>query len=147
MGKITGPSIPAVIAAGVAAILCALFAAMGILVNYDLNRHGKIASARVLETQSGRNSHVTVEFTTAAGQRVRTRVNDVDERPGTIIRVKYLPDDPQNGIKKAGSHSDAAWIGGLALTAALMALLTLGVATGRLVVRGGRIARVSPYGG
>jgi hypothetical protein len=147
MGEKARPGISAVIAGSVVTVFCALFAAVGVLVNYDLNRHGKIASARVLETQSGRNSHVTVEFTTAAGQRVRTRVNDVDEKPGTIIRVKYLPDDPKNGIKKAGGHSDAVWIGGAATMAVLMAVLTLGLATGRLVVQGGRVARASRYGG
>ena len=146
MGDKAERSVAAVIAGGVLTIVCALFAGAGLVVNHDLSRHGKVTSARVLETRSGRNSHVIVEFTTAAGQRVRATVTDVDEKPGTIIRVRYLPDDPKS-IQKVGSHSDAVWIGGAAVMAVLMAALTVGLATGRLGVHGGRVTRASRYGG
>ena len=128
------------IGGSVLTVIFTLLAGVSILMRYDMAQRGKTATARVLETHSGKYSHVVVEFTTAAGQHIRARVDGVDEKPGTIIRVTYLPDEPKN-VEKTGGHAYVYWIGAPATMAVLSFVLTLGLATGRLTTQGNRIVR------
>ena len=131
-----------VIVCGVFTIFMALLAMAGIWSAYDMAAHGKVASARVVDKRStGKSEAAIVEFTTASGKHVRTKVQDVSEKPGTVIRVKYLPDSPAADVEKAGSHSTALWAGGPSFVGLVSAVLTVGLATGRLVVENNRVVR------
>ena len=80
-----------------------------------------------------------VDFTTADGRRVRARVDGTSKKPGTTIRVRYLPEDPGNDIEEAGSNYHLWAAMGPALGAVIGGVLTVGIGTGRLAVRGRRI--------
>jgi hypothetical protein len=135
-------NISIVIVGAALTILMALLAGAGVLSIYELSAHGKIASARVVEKQrTTKSENAIVEFTTANGQHVRAKVQGVSDKPGAVIKVKYLPNYPANEVEKVGSHSTAWWTGGPALTAVVLAVLTVGLATGRLVVVDNRLVR------
>lgn len=131
-----------IIVCAVFTIFMALLALAGIASAYAISTHGKIASARVVEQRKGvKHSAVIVDFTTAGGQHVRTEVDDVDEKPGTVIKVKYLPDSPDSSVEEVGSHSTVLWAGGPTVVTVVSAVLTVGLATGRLVIVDNRLVR------
>ena len=134
--------ISVVIVCAVFTILMIFLAGAGALSAYEISAHGKVASARVVETQRGAKSeNVTVEFTTADGQHVRAKLQNVGGKPGTVIKVKYLPDHPSTEVEKVGSHANAWWTAGPAVLAIVSAVLTVGLATGRLTVEDNRLVR------
>jgi hypothetical protein len=134
--------ISVVIVCAVFTILMALLAMAGIWAAYEISAHGKIASARVVEKRTGgKSTSVIVDFTTTSGKHVRAKLQGVDEKPGTVIKVKYLPDNPTSEVEKVGSHSTAWWTAGPAFMAIVSAVLTVGLATGRLTVEDNRLVR------
>jgi hypothetical protein len=144
--------ISVVIVCAVFTIFMALLAGAGVLSIYELSTHGKVASARVVEKQrTAKSENAIVEFTTAKGQHVRAKVQGVSDKRGAVIKVRYLPNHPAHEVEKVGSHSTALWTAGPAFVAVVLAVLTVGAATGRLVVVDNRLVRArkrrsDPYG-
>lgn len=104
--------------------------------------HGKVASARVVKRVSeARGTASIVEFTTDRGRHVRVKAQEVDEEPGATVPVRYLPDDPTHNVEREDSHDNAWDAGRPTFVTIVMAVLTLGLATGRLAIDGKRIVR------
>jgi hypothetical protein len=117
-------------------IIMALLAFAGFATVYEMSARGKVASARVVEKPKlGKSGLAIVEFTTDTGRHVRVKIPNVKEKAGATIRVNYLPGHPDDSVEKVGSHSNALWAGGPAFMTLVSAVLTVGLATGRLLIK------------